>query len=318
MRFPKTHDEWHSQGKLFSVPHKLSHEYFPSGSKFSTKHYYALRAIYPPIDRDTKNECFPPSSIRQVRQTLDTYPQLQQAFKLLDRKSSEWTSQDLLDAGSLGPSLAQLQLIINRPGSPDSSQDPDQDDVGFRKIINSPRAVKSVKARTTLAVRSKTIDTPLTPTPAPRKPPGDLALTTDLSSWLENTPALSTPAPATLPGSGFASTSGDYSIFDGDFESAMFEVGDEQTVNACLVNLLLPVTWACEFSKSVHLDRKPFYLGPEENAFYQACVDGVIIIHDSVKGFMEVKRGVRGRDSTVRMQESAQMAAYIYTQGPKI
>ena len=37
MRFPTTSDEWRRDVGLFAVPNKLSHDYFSSGSNFSTK-----------------------------------------------------------------------------------------------------------------------------------------------------------------------------------------------------------------------------------------------------------------------------------------
>ena len=59
-------------------------------------------------------------------------------------------------------------------------------------------------------------------------------------------------------------------------------------------------------------------MGPNENPLYRALVDGVIMIEDSIKGFIEVKRSLRAFDEKVRLQESAQMAAFIYAQGPTL
>ena len=98
------------------------------------------------------------------------------------------------------------------------------------------------------------------------------------------------------------------------YKRMMFEKGDEQTVNACLVALIMPVEWIFGRSGTVHLDREPQQLrGDDGELLYKACVDGVIAGTNSVtKSFIEVKRDLRGKDKGVRMQEGAQMAAFIF------
>lgn len=42
------------------------------------------------------------------------------------------------------------------------------------------------------------------------------------------------------------------------------------------------------------------------------------MIDDAIKGFMEVKPTLRGDDDVIKFQIIAEMAAFIYTEGPKI
>ena len=100
------------------------------------------------------------------------------------------------------------------------------------------------------------------------------------------------------------------------YKQALFEMGDEQTVNSCLVALLIPVAWILGHSRCIHLDRKPLQLRSRDgNIIYEARVDGVITDSkgSAAKSIMEVKRGLRGSKTDVRMQEGAQMAAFIYS-----
>ena len=256
MEFPTNSDDWYREIGKFAIPPTLSHSYFPSGSKFSTIHFYALRIIYPTSNNDTMDENFPPALIQEVNQTLDAAPQLQQGFQLLDHKCETWKPQDLLRAGCLGVGLSHLQDMIIDPVSSKVDESSNGDSVGFYKIINSAASMKQ----------------------------------------------------------------SDYSTYEEELQRAMFQIRNGQTAKLCLVDLLLPVTLVCGFQRSVHLDlgRKAFWLGPKENPLYRACVDGVVTIEGSVKGLMEVKRSVHGPGSPVRLEESAQMAAYIYTHGREL
>ena len=100
------------------------------------------------------------------------------------------------------------------------------------------------------------------------------------------------------------------------YEKEMFEVIDEQTVNSCLVALIMPLTWILGLHLRVHLDRRAFRVqdSGQGNYLYEARVDGIIVDGKGVvKAFMEVKRDIRAERLDVRMQESAQMAALIHS-----
>ena len=201
----------------------------------------------------------------------------------------------------------------------------------MRKILKSPRAshsarvTRSITTGLSLPIRSVIPAIPATPTPAPKKPASTQTITPaakpnsyheQISDYLEHSSAISTPAPFT--GSSIATTPSDNLEYIDELERAMFRTGDEQTVNAYLINLLLPISWACGLLRAVHFDRRPFCVGPKENPLYQARVNSLLMIDDDIKGFMEVKAALRNNDITVQIQESAEMAAFIYEQGPKI
>ena len=102
-----------------------------------------------------------------------------------------------------------------------------------------------------------------------------------------------TPITGSLTGSSGASKfpedSKEDSLYVDERERATFKTGDEQTVNACLIDLLKSVTAVCGLSRSAHFDRKAFRLGPKANPLYKAHVDGLLMIDDAIKGLMEIK-----------------------------
>ena len=74
----------------------------------------------------------------------------------------------------------------------------------------------------------------------------------------------------------------------------------------------------------VRWDREPFQVlkknATDEKALYEARVDGLIMERNGkdIQAFMEVIRGLRGIRKEVRMQEGAQMAAFIYSKGRNV
>lgn len=318
MALPTNLREWQQAIKGLPIDtDSLSRNVFPSGSKFSRNEHHALRIFYSPTKkfralRQDHKDCFPLGLIKSSVDKIQTNEQLQKAFQLLGVKQiKKWTPKDLFEASSLGLGLALLQLIVDRKNISDDST---EEGVAFHKVFISPRVTRSMTAGTGLAIRPKPPALPQTPTPAPK----NLRFRVSDPQLITDSSPVSAPAttPLITPSASFT-PSVDSPYLD-DFKRTMFQVGDEQTVNACLINLLLPVTWACGFQRSIHLDRKPLHLGPKDDSIYQACVDGIIMVGDKVKSFMEVKRSLRKDDINVRMQESAQMAAFIYTQGSKM
>ena len=265
---------------------------------------------------------------------IEANQRLRSGFALLDRRIETLTHEDLLSAGCLGPGLAELQVIVDRGAINPGPNDSAEEGVSLHKILKSPRAqqsprvTRSMTAGLSLPFRPHISGVPSTPTPAQKKPASAQMTTPDVKDYhleenmpspLEHSLASSTLASAPPTGSSVASIPNDDSIYVDDLERGMFIAGDEQTVNASLVNLLQPITWACGLSRGVYFDRQPFYLGPKANPLYQARVDGLLMIKDDIKGFMEVKPTLRNVDGVmVRIQESAEMAAFIYDQGPKM
>ena len=101
--------------------------------------------------------------------------------------------------------------------------------------------------------------------------------------------------------------------------------GDEQTVNTCLVDLIIAVAGMLKSRGRVRLDREPFRVLKKEVTgkhalLYEARVDGIVMEKNlqNIQGFMEVKRDLRLQKKDVRIQEGTQMAAFVYSKGSSI
>ena len=94
---------------------------------------------------------------------------------------------------------------------------------------------------------------------------------------------------------------------------------DEQTVNACVVTLIIAVARILGSSGRVHLERECFQVLKkhvnDDNALYEAQVDELIMeqTRKDIVTFMEAKRDLRLSKRNVRMQEGAEMAAFVYS-----
>jgi len=90
-------------------------------------------------------------------------------------------------------------------------------------------------------------------------------------------------------------------------------VEDEQIVNTALILFLKAMTMHFDLQAHWSLHRRAFKLGQSGNEVYEARVDGYLCSGDNkVKAILEVKRFRRAEDlNAIRMQESAQMAAWI-------
>jgi hypothetical protein len=96
------------------------------------------------------------------------------------------------------------------------------------------------------------------------------------------------------------------------YEQAKINVRDEQTVNQCLLNLMLPITWPIGISGNIDPQRRAFKFALEEHKGYEARVDGIVTSQtrrNDIVGILEVKRGHRTHG--VRVQEAAQMVAFM-------
>ncbi|KIX04749.1 uncharacterized protein Z518_05619 [Rhinocladiella mackenziei CBS 650.93] len=89
---------------------------------------------------------------------------------------------------------------------------------------------------------------------------------------------------------------------------------DEQTVNSALVDFLEALTIRHVENASWNIERKAFELGDKKDEGYEARVDGLLRRQSDgrVLAILEVKPCVRCHHQVdIRMQESAQMAAWI-------
>ena len=88
-------------------------------------------------------------------------------------------------------------------------------------------------------------------------------------------------------------------------------LSNEQTVNGCLIDLIVPMAHILGSVGRVRWDREPFQVlkknVTDEKALYEARVDGLIMERNGkdIQAFMEVTRGLRGIKKEVRMQEGA-------------
>ena len=60
------------------------------------------------------------------------------------------------------------------------------------------------------------------------------------------------------------------------YEQAKVDVRDEQTVNQCLINLMLPIAWHLDISGNLDPERRAFKFFLEGEIGYEARVDGIV------------------------------------------
>lgn len=252
-------------------------------------------------------------SVKKMTALFEKNREIQTLRELLPsvERIEKWTPNDSLKAGRFAVGLEHLHIIAT---SPNSDRSEDQDTIAS-KVINSPRIAraKPKPAETDTSLSSQVSKLHLIPQTPPNK------------STFFQTNSFDSPVP-------FASASTALSVpspIGPDLQAAidslkreMFEVtGDEQTVNTCLVDLIIPIASILKYRGRVRLDRKPFQVlkknATDGKALYEACVDGFILDKDGkgIQAIMEVKRGLRGGKPNVRMQEGAQMAAFVYSKG---
>jgi hypothetical protein len=196
------------------------------------------------------------------------------------RRSGKLSTNDFVDAGCFGTFLSLLRLIEHR---------------NIGEAESGPSAVTYCSPQIAKMTRSHQAPpgSPQTPTPLTRFK--DMSLE-------EDTPE--TPKSPEEPPSGMGSVA--------KYEEAEVNVRDEQTVNQCLINLMLPITWPLGISGNIDPQRLAFKFVLDSKQWYEARVDGIVTHKDratDVVGFLEVKRG--RRTHLVRLQEAAQMVAFI-------
>ena len=314
---PATKSMWATAGERLNIPPGLlsSGQAFRSGSNFSESDFLRLRIIHNIAHAGRLFRThFSKSSVRSMTKMLDDSKDIKILREMLpDLDSIEnWTNEDARKVGQFSVGLEHLALIATLTNKDDVDKDSDHDPHSSR-IINSPRirqpVVRFGQSDTNLSGRlSKLQLDPQTPTKKAN-------VTADI--W--NTPT--SLASASTEPSFLSPKDPDLEAAVNSYNREIFQVGDEQTVNACLVALIIPLASILGSRGRVRLDRKPFQVlkknSVDGRALYEAQVDGIVMDVDGreIESFMEVKRDLRARKKDVRMQEGAQMAAFIYSKG---
>ncbi|KAL9101254.1 MAG: hypothetical protein Q9163_003468 [Psora crenata] len=302
---PHNFVEWNKEWNLFqsSTQGHLMH----SGSEFTLYDFLRLRVIHrlggrhhgsiDQLHRD-HTHVFPQPLIDQARTALNHQDVLDLKKILPDKKAIlEWKQKGFIPSGRLAIGLELLYLITTRTrasgGVAGESSAP--------KVLLSPPNTRS---------RGKNIQAPTSPLARlsiqevedPYTPIGQKSR--DVPTY-DETPAQETPG---------SPPNTEIRRIEYDHQRASFVSGDEQTVNACLISLLMGVSHYLRIMGRIHFDRTAFrILKPNGEPIYTARVDGILrAANGRIQGFMEVKPYIRGLSGEIRMQEAAQMAAFIY------
>jgi hypothetical protein len=202
------------------------------------------------------------------------------------RKNEKLSTNDFVDAGCFGTFLSLLSLIEHR---------------NINKVESESSVVTYCSPPIAKRTRSHQAPPgpPHTPIPLPRlkntsleedapEPPQTPTALTRLNNLsLEEDISEISESPEE-PSSGMGSVA--------KYEEAEVNVRDEQTVNQCLINLMLPITWPLGISGNIDPQRKAFTFVLDGKQWYEARVDGIVTHKDrptDVIGFLEVKRGRR-------------------------
>jgi hypothetical protein len=200
------------------------------------------------------------------------------------RPGREWPADDFIKAGCFGAFLSLLSLIERENAGKETG------DSAVTYYDHTP----PVAARTRF--RQAQEQNFMTPTKSKN-------LTSDLFNLsLEDSPG--TAESFEEPPSGQGSVA--------KYEQARVNVQDEQTVNQCLINLMLPIIWPLGISGNIDPQRRAFKFALGEYKGYEARVDGIVTSQtrrNDVVGILEVKKGHRTHE--VRVQEIAQMVAFM-------
>ena len=282
----------------------------PSASKFQIDHFLRLRILY--IQTQSPNDLaasdgFPVRSLRDVKDLLDKDPHACFLKDFLGREENikaHWNRESIDKSGKFAMPLEHLHLIAKRgPVQMQPYQDLDEN-----KIVWSPPKTRAASKSGALDLRGS----PSTPSHRRLLLRGrdDYGASPNLS---EDFSGLSIEP--------FSPPDTDLRGAKDDYYRSEFSQGDEQTVNATLVDFMIALSWLLGFTGRILHDRAKFVIPKDdETHLYSASVDGLIrYLHDdTINGFMEVKGNLRGKNQSVRRQIGAQMAAFVYHQDIKI
>lgn len=171
-----------------------------------------------------------------------------------------------------------------------------------------------VALRTRLSTRSRA-EPPASPTPGPKEPTTDLKV---IGVWFKDSDPETPMRKLTLESPESArvgSQSSEDLLFTSpaSVDAGLSAVEDEQIVNTALIMFLRALTMHFKVQAHWSLKRQRFVFGEKGDKVFEARVDGCLrSSRNEVKAIIEVKPFLREADpEAIRMQESAQMAAWI-------
>lgn len=301
MTLPKTRDEWGKAVKREGLEHNSIHdtgEEYSSGSGIRLKQFLLLRVILPALQSasqlpTSKNVPLHTKHYTDATNSLNSLEDWN--YYIHQAPLSKLGTFSLVEYYHRQTQATTLNHTFSLP-----------------KIENSP-----VASRTRSSVlASSSSDRPVTPTPAyrgaPQTPsPGTftkrfrerLRLSSDegdTDDLLENTISPFSPA---------------ISLSANQYEA----IEDEQIVNTALILLLNAVTLHKDTGSDWTLHRRRFILAGADTNVYEARVDGILkCVRGRVGAIVEVKPYLRiNKLDAIRMQEAAQMAAWISSYPPE-
>ena len=314
-QLPGTISEWKkaAKGKRIGVTQQLAAgAAFVSGSKFQFEHLLRLRVLYQKNqlpEELAKSPWFPSENLPKVVDIFKNEPDTLYLREFLKDKSaikSRWDVGKVKKSGAFAIAMENLHLITTRKMR---TMDTDEDNTEA-KIVMSPRKGSQINQS---GAHYRTLSHPgaATPTPLPRRP----------VNYLESPPSVFDITQLSMTPREQEGAQIHHAIqkAENEFQRSDFSPGDEQTVNAALVALMMALSWLLESTARVHHDRVIFSIPSEsrDTDLYKTAVDG-LILHSTSKekcaAFMEVKRDLRGTNQAVRRQIAAQMAAFIFQQ----
>lgn len=313
-RLPRDPSDWRQAARSNNIGHTQSLRAgteFVSGSKFEIKHFLRLRVLYIEEQRPAnlaKSLDFPRENLEEMKKILkkDTDASFLNFFLQGNENiGRDWNMDKVKKASKFAVAMENLHLIAIRKVRVIEKDE----DISDRKIISSP---SKTRLSTHYNEMSHSTTAPSTPTPRPQQIGYELSSFDDSNDDFGMS-LLSMDSPEEV----ISAPNSDLRGAKDDFERSGFSPGDEQTVNAALVALIMALSWILGQTGRIHHDRMKFSISKDDKTYlYSACVDGVIkhLNGDEYNGFMEVKRAFRGANSSVRRQIAAQMAAFIYEQ----
>lgn len=301
-----------SRNKIGHTDSLLAGAALASGSKFTFEHFLRLRVLYieqPNLSKLLESPGFTEARVKEVKNIIGASKEAAflESF-LKDSKSidSGWSANAADKSGKLGVVLEKLHNIARRG----LRSMKDSEDISDHKIVGSP-----IKTRSMIQSGARCQQSPHSITDAPTTPTKsygslasfDLASPDDFS--LSNLSIESSEDVISQPGT-------DLRQVMYDFEHSDFTPGDERTVNAALVELMMVLSWLLGHTGRVRYGACFSIPKDIKTHLYSAYVDGLImhLKEDKLNGFMEVKRDFRAKNQSVRRQIAAQMSAFIYEQ----
>ncbi|KAF8860694.1 hypothetical protein BDZ45DRAFT_672413 [Acephala macrosclerotiorum] len=237
---------------------------FESGSNFKYESAILLRVLHTSIRNVVRScssgietlwirdlELFPIARQTEARKAIrgPHFEGLHQVLERLsaDRTGAAWSANDFAQAGCFGPFLCLLALI---------ERDNTDEETGESAVTYCDLSPSPASRTRSQQARQYAFETPTKISYSVNEAFDRLGLefTPDTSESLEEPPS----------GQGSAAK----------YAQAKVNVQDEQTVNQCLINLMLPITWHLGISGTIDPRRLAFTFLLDGFKAYEARVDG--------------------------------------------